>query len=91
VWIEPNQHKLIGRHLAALRRQAKLNQTELAKLLRKPQSFVSAIENGQRRVDLLEFLVIVRTLGGDPRSTSAKIFNAIEKLSPAGKRRKPRP
>jgi transcriptional regulator with XRE-family HTH domain len=90
VWIGPKQHKIVGRHLADLRQQAKLTQSGLAGLLHKPQSFVSAVENGQRRVDLLEFVSIVRALGGDPQSVAGKIFAALSATTPA-KRRKIRP
>jgi hypothetical protein len=35
---------------------------QLAKLLRKPQSFVSNFERSQRRIDVLELLRIVEAL-----------------------------
>jgi len=38
-----------------------------------PQSFVSAYENGQRRIDLLEFLAIAEALKADPLAVFAKI------------------
>jgi transcriptional regulator with XRE-family HTH domain len=59
--------------LAAARQRAKLTQVELAARLRKPQSFVSAFEAGKRRVDLIEFLLIARTLGADPIDIFAEI------------------
>jgi hypothetical protein len=46
----------------------------LAALLGKPQSFVSAYENGQRRVDMLEFLAIVEALKADPLAVLAQIM-----------------
>ena len=45
-----------------------------AKLLRKPQSFVSNYERGQRRIDVLELLRIVAALKGDPRRVFADIL-----------------
>ena len=90
MWIGPKQHKIVGRHLAELRQRAKVTQTDLARLLRKPQSFVSAVENGQRRVDLLEFASIVHALGGDPSSVSDKIFAVLEQAAAPTKRRKAR-
>jgi helix-turn-helix protein len=45
----------------------------LAKLLRKPQSFVSNYERGQRRIDLLELLRIVEALKDDARAVFMKI------------------
>ncbi len=41
-------------------------QTELAERLGRHQSFVSKYENGERRLDLIEFLDIASTLGIDP-------------------------
>jgi hypothetical protein len=38
----------------------------LARLLGKPQSVVSGYEAGKRRVDVVEFLLIVRALAADP-------------------------
>jgi transcriptional regulator with XRE-family HTH domain len=52
--------------LAAARRQSNLNQQQLAAMLSKPQSFVSEYERGQRRVDVVELLMIARALGADP-------------------------
>jgi transcriptional regulator with XRE-family HTH domain len=46
---------------------------QLAKLLRKPQSFVSNYERGQRRIDVLELLRIVDALEGDARAVFAEI------------------
>jgi len=59
----PDQHKVVGGVLAAVRKQKGVSQDELALRLEKPQSFVSSFENGQRRVDLLEFLRICEAIG----------------------------
>ena len=42
--------------------QANLTQVQLAKKLGKPQSYVSKYENGERRLDLIEFLQIASCL-----------------------------
>jgi DNA-binding transcriptional regulator YiaG len=74
VWIQQREYKRAGNVLAAARRQSGLTQEELAKRLGKPQSFVSNYEKGQRRVDVLEMLLIVETLGGDPREVFADML-----------------
>ena len=66
MWIKPSDQKLVGGALAAARLAAGVNQQQLAKRLRKPQSFVSAYERGQRRIDVLEFIRIARALGASP-------------------------
>jgi len=55
--------------IAALRemRQSKgITQTELAKRLRRPQSFVAKYEQGERRLDVIEFVTIAEMIGVDP-------------------------
>jgi transcriptional regulator with XRE-family HTH domain len=77
VWVEPRDHRIVGAALAAARRRANLTQDELAARLGKPQSFVSAFEVGKRRVDVVEFLLIVRTLGADPVEIFADIARSV--------------
>lgn len=48
------------------RRAAQLRQVDLAERLGKPQSFVSKYETGERRLDVVEFLVIAKQIGLDP-------------------------
>jgi transcriptional regulator with XRE-family HTH domain len=52
--------------LIAARKKAGLTQQDLARRLSKPQSFIAKYETGERRVDVLEFIVIVRAIGADP-------------------------
>jgi len=76
VWIGPREHKVVGAMLAEARERAGMKQQDLAKRLRKPQSFVSAYENGQRRIDVLEFIRIATALGANPRQVFAEIVSA---------------
>lgn len=48
--------------LEQARKRAGVTQTELANRLGRPQSYVSKYENGERRIDLVEFLEIADEL-----------------------------
>jgi transcriptional regulator with XRE-family HTH domain len=63
-----HQYKIILKYLISARKSAGVTQQELAKKLGKPQSFVSKYERGERRLDVVEFLMIARTLEADPYS-----------------------
>jgi transcriptional regulator with XRE-family HTH domain len=52
--------------LRTARRKAKLTQQKLAQKLAKPQSFVAKYEKGERRLDVVEFVQVVRAIGADP-------------------------
>lgn len=52
--------------LVAARHKAGMRQQALAKKLRKPQSFVAKYDGGERRLDVIEFIVIAEALGTDP-------------------------
>lgn len=56
----------IARAFAGARRKVGLTQAQLAAGIEKHQSFISDIERGQRRIDLLEAFVIAKALGYDP-------------------------
>jgi transcriptional regulator with XRE-family HTH domain len=52
--IYSDDHKYLVERLKKARLEAGLEQTEVAKLLDKTQSYISKIESGQRRVDLVQ-------------------------------------
>ena len=51
--------------LKGARKTAGLTQAEVAGRLRKPQSFVAKYENGERRLDVLEFVALCRAIEVD--------------------------
>jgi transcriptional regulator with XRE-family HTH domain len=61
----PEYERLIAL-LVAVRKKADIRQQALAKKLGRPQSFVAKYEGGERRIDLIEFIAIVRAVGEDP-------------------------
>jgi transcriptional regulator with XRE-family HTH domain len=52
--------------LVKARKKAGLSQAQLAERLRKPQSFVSKFERGERRLDVVEFKHVAEAVGVDP-------------------------
>lgn len=54
--------RAVARVMASSRKEAGLTQGELARAIGKHQSYISDIERGQRRVDVLELFVIARAM-----------------------------
>jgi transcriptional regulator with XRE-family HTH domain len=73
------EYEIFRRCMIAARKKAKLTQVAIAKSLNKPQSFVAKYENGERRLDIVEFLIIVRAIGVDPgdiiRTVEQELFD----------------
>lgn len=52
--------------LIEARHAAGLTQVELAARLKRPQSFVSKYETGERRLDVVELIEVVEAMRADP-------------------------
>lgn len=63
--------------LVETRKSAGITQVELAKKLGRPQPFISYIERGERRIDVIEFYVIAHALGADPRALFDRIIDQL--------------
>lgn len=68
------QNRALLEALIEARKAARLTQQQVANRLGRPQSFVAKYEGGERRLDVIEFLEIVRLLGADPHD----ILDAIK-------------
>ena len=68
-------HVRLTEILVRARKAAGLTQAQVADRLGKPQSFVAKYENGERRLDVVEFVAIARTMGADP----LRLFKALLK------------
>ena len=70
MWVGTTIHSENYRRLLVLirqmRAQAGLNQTELGQRLGRPQSWVSKVEVGERRIDVEELRQVCAALGVDP-------------------------
>ena len=68
---------LINRRVAALmateRKSMGMTQAALAKKMKKPQSFVSKCENGQRQMSIADLIGICKAFGVAPEDFIAKL------------------
>lgn len=64
--IYSQSYRLLLDRIVKARNDAGITQAELADKLGRPQSFVSKIENGERRIDVIEFLQVAKHVGFDP-------------------------
>jgi len=60
--IYTREHRRLVGILREIREESGWTQAQLAQRLRRPQSFVSRYENGQRRLDLIELRQVCRAL-----------------------------
>lgn len=77
------RHQEFIHFLVATRKAAGVTQVELAARLDRHQSFVSKVERGERRVDVVEFCQIAEALGHEP----AKLLGEFVGLGVADLRR----
>lgn len=70
-----------ARFLALLiqtRRKAGLTQQQLAKKLGRPQSFIAKYENGERRIDIIEFTIIARAMNAEPVALLSRFLSGAD-------------
>lgn len=70
--------------LVEARKAKGLTQAELATALGKPQSFVAKYENGERRIDVVEFVDITAVLGVSTADLLARISPAAARSRHVG-------
>ena len=67
--------------LIEARRSAGITQVEVAARLGKPQSYVSKVERGERRLDVVEFTDWANALRVDPKDLYANYLKASRSKS----------
>lgn len=70
-------HKALISELRSARKRAGFTQARLARLLNQPQSFIAKIENGERRVDVIEVLIILNTMNVPWKRVLARVDQAL--------------
>lgn len=73
-------HQDLVRVLVEARKSSGLTQEALAAKVGKDQSYISLVENSQRRVDVLEFIALCRAMKIDPLRVFALL---MERVPPA--------
>jgi transcriptional regulator with XRE-family HTH domain len=66
-------YKKLTELLVQARRKSGLTQQEVADLLKTHQSYVAKVEGGERRIDVVEFMELVKVLGLVPSSLLKKL------------------
>ncbi len=69
------RHQEFIAFIASVRKAAGITQMELAARLGRPQSFVSKVERGERRLDVIEFCELAKALGHDPAELLRKFVS----------------
>lgn len=67
------EYQMVIKVLREARVAGHITQEELGKALGRPQSFIAKVENGERRLDIVEFVHLCRLVDLDP-------VNIINKL-----------
>lgn len=70
-----NINKDLQKILTEARKKKDLTQNEVAKRLKKPQSFVSKYETGERRLNVGDFILVCKAL----EISSEKILSDLQK------------
>lgn len=74
-----HSYSVLTQCIVDARTAAGVTQVELAKRLRRPQSFVAKVEGGDRRLDVIEFLQITTALNVEPEPIVRAVSAALDK------------
>ena len=73
-------YTVFKKRLVDLRKNMDMSQRDLAARLDVPRSFVSRIELGERRLDMVEFYWVCRGLGVDPLDIAMQLMKEFRRL-----------
>lgn len=76
-WVSSREYRTAIETLRAIREGKGVSQRELARRLNKPPSFVNKIELLERRLDIVEFMLIASALGFDPPQLLDRLQRAV--------------
>jgi transcriptional regulator with XRE-family HTH domain len=71
--LDRQKYEYLRSELKKSRLGLNLLQADLAKLICKPQSFISKVESGERNLDIVEFIAYCKGLGIEPSKFLKKL------------------
>lgn len=80
--IRSEGHEALCQALVAARKAIGLTQAQLADRLKCHQSFIARVESGERRIDVVELVVLARALEAD----AAELLYKADAATPKGHR-----
>lgn len=75
------EYQLVITALKNARKARGITQAQLAEALGKPQSFIAKVENGERRLDVVEFVYLARLVELEPEYVITRVNDYINKIS----------
>jgi len=79
--IHSKRHKRLVELIVALRKQAGIRQTQLAKKLKRSQTWIARLESGERRIDVIELIEIAEACNGLIKQLDANTIKALVEQS----------
>ena len=73
--LERQRYELLRSELKKARLESAILQKDLAKTLKKPQSYISKVESGERNIDVIEYVSYCNALGLDPSKWLRKLID----------------
>lgn len=71
--IRSKRHKKLIELVVAERKRAEIRQVQLAKKLKRSQSWIARLESGERRLDVVELLDLAEVIGFDALAMVAEV------------------
>lgn len=78
--LRTRRYEALRKILKQSRNKLGLSQAEVASRIGRPQTYISDIETGVRRIDIIEFLRLAEILEIDPAKTIASIHRVRDRL-----------
>lgn len=72
--IHSKEHKKLRECMRRERLQAGLKQSDLAKATNRSQAYISKFENGDLRLDVIDYVRFCQVIGCDPHSILKEVF-----------------